>query len=383
MRLSRIVAASVVGLGLAMAGGTAQGDTLKYALGFPPGSAPTAGVENFAKYIQENSDLEVRVFALSLLNLAETPPGLRDGIADIGYVLTPYYPAEFAEVNLGADMTMLVTTGDPVPSPGATMAGAMLEYVMLNCPDCLAEHRRQNQVYLGGAASTDYVLLCTRPIATLDDLRGKKIRAGAANFGRWAEHFGATKVSIPGNDIYEAMSQGVIDCAMISTPELTNLQLMDVTKDITLRVPGGVFAGSGTSNFNREAWARLTPEQRKVVFEAAARLIADISTDYYLLAQTNVAAAKEKGINVIDPPAEMIAASDAFVKEDMAVVAQQFASAYGLKDVDAKMAKITELVAKWKGLTKEVAVAEDREALARLYWDEVFSKVDPATYAND
>ena len=383
MKLTKLLAASALGLGLGLTAMAAQADTLKVAVGFPPGSASAIGMENFAKYIEANSDLKVKVFPLSLLNLKETPPGLRDGIADIGYVLTPYYPAEYAETNLGANLPMLVTTGEQVPAPGAAMAGAMLEYVMLNCPDCLAEHKRQNQVYLGGAASTDYVLLCTNPIRTLDDVKGKKIRSGAANFGRWAEHFGATKVSIPGNDIYEAMSQGVIDCAMISAPELTNLQLMDVTKDITLRVPGGVFAGSGTSNVNRDTWMELTPDQRKVMFEAAARLLADISLDYNDLAKKNIADAKAKGIEVIEPPADMLAASEAFVKGDMDVIAEQFTSAYGLENVPAKIDTISALVEKWKGLTKDGPVTEDREALAKLYWDQVFSKVDPGTYATD
>ena len=81
MKLTKLLAASALGLGLGLTAMAAQADTLKVAVGFPPGSASAIGMENFAKYIEANSDLKVKVFPLSLLNLKETPPGLRDRIA--------------------------------------------------------------------------------------------------------------------------------------------------------------------------------------------------------------------------------------------------------------------------------------------------------------
>ena len=59
-------------------------------------------------------------------------------------------------------------------------------------------------------------------------------------------------------------------------------------------------------------------------------------------------------------------------------IAAQFTKDYGLKNVDPKIAKITELIEKWKGLTADIA--DDPEALTKLYWDEIFSKIDPSTF---
>lgn len=378
---SRRTVFAAAGAAMLAAAGAAQAETLKVAVGFPTGSAAVYALENFAKNVEATSDLKVKVFSLSLLNLKETPPGIRDGIADMGFVLPPYYPAEYAEINLAANLSMLATTGKQIPSPGTAMGAAMTEYVFLHCPECLTEQKRQNQVYLGTGTSPTYILHCTTPIRTMDDLKGKKYRSGAANFGRWAEAVGGTKVSVPGNDIYEAMAQGVVDCGMFSATELTNLQLFDVTKYITTKIPGGVFAGVATNSINRDVWADLNDAQREAIFKASARSSADVTWKYYADAKRNLNDAPGKGIEIIEPTAEMVKMSEDFVKSDLAVISQQFTNDYGLSNVDAKIAKISELIEKYKGLTD--GMEDDAEALAQLYWDEIMSKVALSTYGRN
>ena len=356
----------------------ASAKTMRAAVGLATSSAQYFAYKQFAEYVQANSDLKIKVYSMSLLNLKETPPGVRDGVADMGFVLPPYYPAEYAENNLPANLSMLSTTGRQVESPGAAMAGATSEYTYFHCPECLAEYAKQNQVYLGTGASPTYINLCTTPLRTLADLKGKKYRSGAANFGRWAEHFGGIKVSIPANDIYEAMDQGVIDCAMLSATELTNLSLFDLTKFVVRRIPGGVYSGVATINVNRDSWRDLTTAQRKVFLEGAARINADLTWKYYSEAKKNIDASPSKGIEVIEPGPEIMKASGEFVKGDVRIIAAQFTKDYGIKNVDAKIAKIIALIEKWKGLTADIA--DDPKALAKLYWEQIFSKIDPATF---
>jgi len=377
--LGAVLGTAALGLVLSAAASIdASASTLTSAVGLATSSAQYYAHQQLAEYMAANSDLKIKVFSMSLLNLKETPPGIRDGIADMGFVLPPYYPAEYAEFNLVADLSMLATTGRQVESPGAAMAGATSEYVFLNCPECLEEFERQNQVYLGTGASPTYIMLCTTPVRTLDDLKGKKYRSGAANFGRWAEYFGGIKVSIPGNDVYEAMGQGVVDCAMLSATELTNLSLFDVTKAVTRRIPGGVYNGVATNNVNARVWRSLTLEQRKAFLKGSAKAQADLTWKYYADAKANLEAAPGKGIEVIEPGPEILAKSDEFVKGDLSVISEQFQRDYGLTNTDEKIAKVADLVEKWKTLTADIA--DDPEALAQLYWDEIFAKIDPETY---
>lgn len=374
-----LVGAAALALGITgFSPGETSARTLKDAVGFAPGSAQHYAHARLAEYMEENSDIKLKIFSMSLLNLKETPPGIRDGIADMGFVLPPYYPAEYSEFNLAANLSMLSTTGRQVESPGAAMAGATSEYTFFNCPECLTQFERENQVYLGTAASPTYIMLCTIPVRTLDDLKGKKFRSGAANFGRWAEHFGGIKVSIPGNDIYEAMGQGVIDCAMLSATELTNLSLFDLTKFITRRIPGGVYSGVATNNINLDTWRSLSLEQRTAFLKGSARAQADLTWKYYSDAKKNLEASPGKGIEVYEPDPEILKQSDEFVKGDLKVIAEQFRSDYDVDNTDAKIEKLVELTDKWKTLTE--GIEDDPEALFQVYWEEIFSKLDPETY---
>jgi len=69
----------------------AAAKNLNYAHGYPADSAVGKAAVTFADQVEKKSEaaLKVKPFAMSLLSLSETGPGLRDGMADIGYVLTP------------------------------------------------------------------------------------------------------------------------------------------------------------------------------------------------------------------------------------------------------------------------------------------------------
>jgi TRAP-type C4-dicarboxylate transport system substrate-binding protein len=93
-RLKTILAGATM---LSMAS-AAQSAELTFAGGWPPNSAPTAMLEEFATAVGEltNGEVSVRVFPLSLLSFAEANAGVRDGIADMTANLMAYFPAEFA-----------------------------------------------------------------------------------------------------------------------------------------------------------------------------------------------------------------------------------------------------------------------------------------------
>ncbi|MAY89437.1 MAG: ABC transporter substrate-binding protein [Pseudooceanicola sp.] len=373
---TRAIAVAAFCLMSSVTAGSAE--TLRYAIGFPPGGAVTNGIEEFNERLQAETDLELRVYALSLLDLRETPPGVRDGLADAGYVLTPYYPAEFSESNLPANMSMLATVGTPTPSAAAVMAGVMTEYILLHCDECQKQFTKQNQVFLGSIGTSEYVQVCNTPIRTIEDIKGKRMRSSVDAMSRWVEHFGGVKVSLPGNDIYEAMSQGVVDCTLISAPELGNLQLFDVTKYITLGLPGGSFSGVGAMNVNLDRWRGLSAQQRADLLRLAPFNSAAITVNYHKAATTDIEIARARGIEIIERPDDMAAATEAFVESDAKTIKQSFSRDFGLENIDAKYKLIEGLVEKWKDLTRDAY--DDKEAMTELLWTEVFSKIDPETY---
>src|SRR5690625_22715 len=222
----------------AVVGTSAEARQLRFAIGHPPNSDSHKAGKAYADAVKEYSDgkLTARVYPLSLLSVAETSAGVRDGIADIGFLLTPYFPAEYPHTNLIADSSMLLRLLDSRVYGKENMAyvGAMAEYIFFHCSECIAEFSRQNQVFTGNAASSSYGLHCTMPVKSETDLRGKRMRASGSQWSRWAAHVGATPVTISVNESLEALSQGVIDCDINSAPELINFGLIDAIKHTTM-----------------------------------------------------------------------------------------------------------------------------------------------------
>ncbi len=361
--------------------GVAHGENLRYALGFPPNSAAEDAAKVFADSLEELTDGEVTVqhYALSLLNLAEMSDGVRDGIADMGNVLTPYFPRQYPHANMAAEMTMLLALGDRAEGrQGMAYAGAIGEFLMLNCDDCAEDFRKQDQVYFPMGATPEYQLLCTQPVRNLEELEGKRLRVAGAQWSRWASHFGASGVSLSGNEVFEALGQGVVDCTVQSNPELGNFGLKDVVTDITVGIPGGVFSG-GSASVNRGVWQNMSPENRKHFLRAASILMADVTWRYQTYGDRDFEEARQSGVAIHEPGKDLVQASRDFVEEDVKRIAANYEKEYGVQNASAKLKTMRAIVEKWVRLVDEAEIAST-EDLAALYWEEIFSKLDVNTY---
>ncbi len=373
MKITKLLASLCIGASaLLMAASSANARELKLAVGFPQGTAAYHGLEAFAKTLKEKSggELEVKMFPLSLLNLPQMMNGLRDGVVDIGFVLPPLFPSEVPETHLAVDLAMLGS------NPWA-MAGAMTEYVF-TCQECLAEHLKNNHVYLGSSSTAPYMIVSTKKAVTLDEIKGKKLRSGAAPWARWAQHFGAVALTIPGNQVFESVSGGTVDGAMVSAAELSNLRLIDVVKYITVGIPTGTYHGIDNNNFNRNTWRSLTDSQRKAVLEAAAMSTAAVSWKYVVDGAQNMKDAQAKGIQIHQAPADVVARSKAFIDADLATIAQAAEKNSGIKNASQKIARFRQLVDKWEKLTPEGNWEPNK--LAEIYYREIYSKIDPKTH---
>ena len=355
-------------------------EQVTYSHGFAVESAVGQAAQNFAAAVEERSegDLSVRIFPMTLMNLLETGPGIRDGLADMGYVLAPYYAAEYPHYSLLHELTMSVNLRDMTNKESLAYAGAITEYTFHECDECRADFAAQNQVYLSGATSSIYSLLCTTPVVTPEDIQAKKIRAGSPSFSRFAEHFGATGIQMPANEVFEGLSQGVLDCAMLSAPELTTYSLKDVVSDVTLGVPGGIYAGAAVGNMNINSWRGLTDEQRAAMLWGANVLSADISWNYHEQEAENLDMARERGIEVHEASDAFREEIRAYVRDDLEKVAQVFAAEYGVSDPQAIIDDFMPVLERWYGLVADV---ETREELRALFWDQIYARVDPAGYA--
>ena len=363
----------------ALTAGNAGAETLKYAFGYPAASTVGIAAEEYADAIAEKSDgtLTVRNFPMSLLSLVETGPGLRDGLADIGYVVAALSPGDFPRYMLMQDMQLMVNLREAKGKESVAYAGAVIDYTMNSCPECLAEFQGQNQVYMGGATSSINMALCNKPVETMEDLKGMKVRISHAVVSRLFEELGAIPVSFPANESYEALSQGVVDCTQLSMPELTNMSLADVVKAVNVDVPGGLSSNVAVNNVNLDSWRGLDDAQRAAMLFGASQISADITWGYYADAVTNQTVAADNEIALVRAAPEVLEKARAFAEADLPETIESYKTTYGVEDATEIAAGFEATYDKWLGLVDPI---ETKEGLRELFWEQIFKGVDPSTH---
>nr|MBF0684941.1 C4-dicarboxylate TRAP transporter substrate-binding protein [Pseudomonas sp.] len=358
-----------------------QARELRYAIGQPPGALPVKGGEKYADALKQysNGKLTARVYAMSLLNMAETSEGVRDGIADIGFVLTPYFPSEYPHTNLISEASMMLRLmGDDLRGKeGMAFIPAMSEFIFQKCPECNTEFEKQNQVYTGHIGGSSYGLICNKPVSTREDMQGKRFRVGAANWSRWVSQMGGTPITMSANEMLEALMQGVVDCIVLSSPEIHNFGLRDAVTDISMTVPGGIFTTAG-QNVNRDVWKKLSVEERQAMMRASAVAAAEVPFSYHLLENKILAELEAKGVKMHQADKGLVDATHNFIESDMQAIADYFSSKHGVKRGTEMITEFRQILEKWVGLIDKAD--GDVNKYADLYWEEVFSKVDVAKH---
>ena len=174
------------------------------------------------------------------------------------------------------------------------------------------------------------------------------------------------------------MSQGIINANLHPVTELINLSLSDVAKYVT-EIPLGTFNGVSVYSMNRDAWNSLTDDQRAALLDLTARGNAHVTMEY----EKANRAAKEKatalGVTFVQPDDDLLKATREFAANDAKSVAEVMKSNYSVADAQDKVDTFIALTEKWKGLTADVGVDEDK--LADLLRKEVWGKIDPKTYS--
>lgn len=371
VRLIRVLCAATALSAVSLS--AASADTLRFAIGMPDNSPIISGPKYFVENLPARTDgvLDAKLFAgSSLLNFTETFPGIRDGVADMGYVVASYHRAELKETNLIGDLGM---TGTNI----VAMAGAASEYCFSD-QACRDEWIAQGQVFLGFTSTAPYRLISTTPLASLDDLKGKRVRSFSA-YGRWAEAMGASQVNLPAGDIYEGFSQGTIDVNVHPYEALVTLSLKDVAKNVT-DLPIGALYVNALFNINLDAWRSWDEKTRVAVMDLAAesigRSVANTYADDLAYHEKGVA---DLGVTVVTPEQALIDAKNAFVQEDLKEIARLNEEEFGVTDAQAKMDRFSALAEKWEGLVAGIDPA-NADQVAELFRDNIFAETDKATY---
>lgn len=374
--LFRAVAVAALGtaLGAASLSGTASAETFSANTFFGP-QHPLAktGYTEFAAAVAKNSggEIEFEVFSGgSLLPPRESIQGTGDNVAQVTYHAGTYTPSDLPLTNVIADLSFL--------SPDSwVMAFASTDFNM-NYPGLQAEWRKNNVVYGGGYSSIPYRLICAKPVRTLADLKGAKLRMPGGAWDRFATFIGATPVNVPGSEMYTGLQRGSLDCAANGTDSLETFGLWDVVKGVNMVGLGVYFSGVQWA-YNADFWQERTPHQRRVLLDTMAEYMVRTTAAYVQSGADAEAKASSQNVELIDPDATVSKALSDFAHQDQATVAQLAKERHGVADPEPLIKAFNATIEKWKGLLSGVDKS-DLDALIALSHSEIYDKIDENTY---
>ncbi len=185
----------------------------------------TALKEEIEKHTE--GEVTVKIFwGTSLLKGPESLEGVQDGVIDLGIINPNYYPNKLP-------MNGVYAVFPQGPKSYESLAW-LYKVIFDRVPELKQELLNNNQIPLLAFSVMPKTVASTKPIASIADFKGKKIRAA----NRWAlsmlEAAGAIPVSVPWSDCYMALQTGTIDAVYTNHDSIHAAKLDEVGRHVFL-----------------------------------------------------------------------------------------------------------------------------------------------------
>jgi TRAP-type transport system periplasmic protein len=260
---------------------------------------------------------------------------IRDGLADVSFIVTGYTPgrfvlAEMGELSfIGNDARIFAPAFNRIyrkhMEPLNEFDGVELLTIYSNAPGNIMTTKKQ--------------------VNSIEDLKGLKLRSTGPYTTELLNRVGAIPILKSSNEAFEMLSTGVIDGSLAQRETTKNMNMIDLMGYGTL-IPGGLFSAALGVIVNTDTWNRISAEDRAAIEEIShEKLALAMGTSFY-----NADADAEKTMRET-PTLTLQVASDAFVAELKEAVAPleaawvERAKQKGLADPAAVLAELRAEVA--------------------------------------
>ncbi|MDP2698573.1 C4-dicarboxylate TRAP transporter substrate-binding protein [Thalassospira sp.] len=331
------------------------------------------GYIEWAKTVKEISggDLNPEVYTGSVLLAPRANlQGARDNIANVANIAAVYTPSELPVANAVQELGF--NYSDPLTAIFAVADFSMHNEVQLK------EWADNGIVYLGAYATPPYILFCNKPVRTLEEIKGKRIRTAGSSVSKWVEEVGGIPVNVPSSEMYTGLERGTLDCATNAANDLIDRSLWEVARYTTV-LPTGMYWSGPEWGFNTGFWADLTSEQRKQLMDATAHGMANMVVNYLARSDAALEEAKEKGNEIYQPSPELMASVEDFREKVLGDIYNIAQEKYGVSDAASLIEDFRFTYIKWEKLLENVD-RSDIGALADMARKEIYGTLDPATY---
>ncbi|GHU06876.1 C4-dicarboxylate ABC transporter substrate-binding protein [Betaproteobacteria bacterium] len=268
---------------------------LRFAHHNPPTSyLAVKGFDPWVKAIESRTDGQIKFEVYPSQMLSKTTDvydNTISGIADIGWSFVSFYPGRFP-------LTEVIN----LPMLGfdkAAVGSKVIWDLYQNSPYLKKEFADVKVLTLHTHDGNP--IISKKPILTLAEIAGKKLRTGGGPINPFVQALGASPIMMGSTDTYQAAEKGVIDGAVLVWEAIQMQSLQEILKEVLdANVNSGVFF----LVMNKKVWDSLPPDVQQVIDEEsgdkASQLFAKAFDDTKELSVADFVKAKGT-VHLLDP----------------------------------------------------------------------------------
>jgi TRAP-type C4-dicarboxylate transport system substrate-binding protein len=260
MMFRRFATAVALGLGLVAGAHAQQTVTLKFHTFMAPGSNVWRSMlVPWMEKVEKDSGGRIQFEKYPAMQLGGTPLQLydqaRDGVVDVVWTLQGNTPGRFPRYEV-FELPFMMTNAEAT-------SRAYWEYTQT----CAQGEIKDTQLLAVNVHGPGMFHSRTKPIRSVEDLKGMKVRGPTRTITRMLGALGATPVGMPLPQIPDAMSKGVIDAAVIPWEVTTAVKVDELAKFHSEFEPGvgGLYTTAFVIVMNKAKYDSLPPDLKAVI----------------------------------------------------------------------------------------------------------------------
>lgn len=202
-----------------------------------------------------NKGIDVKLYVAGKLGKGPAKQFKRavDGVADISFGLQGYTSKQFRAttlVELAGVMTNAVDGTKRLQAAYTQSAAVRAEY---------------DKVHVLGLWTIDVPIIMTKdkPIKSIADLKGLKLRTPSQMSARSISALGAVPVPMPITKLYNALARGTVDGVLVSPTVLHSFKIKEVTRYFASGIPFG--SSPMFIVMNKKSWNKLSPAHKDII----------------------------------------------------------------------------------------------------------------------
>ncbi len=230
---------------------------LSYSVFFPPSHIQCRTAMDWAKEIEKRTDGRVKITVYPGGTLTKAPQcyeGVVNGVSDIGMSCFAYTRGRFPLLE-GIDLPL----GYPDGLTATRVATAMARKYQ---PEEIAD---VHMLYVH--AHGPGILASKKPVRSLEDLKGLKVRATGLS-SKIVKSLGGTPVAMSQSETYEALQKGVVDATFCPIETLKGWKQAEVIEAVTDTSAIGYTTAMFVA-MNRKKWDALPADIQKIFTEVS------------------------------------------------------------------------------------------------------------------